>query len=308
MDPKSFTRWADRFVSQLAAKQHGVAARYQLLSAGVTSQQIKVRLRNGRLHEIHRGVYLVGHTVPPPLAVEQAALLAFGNEALLSHRSAANLWDLLPYPASAKAWVTVPPERGATRPGIHIARAEVPARDVRRRHGLLLTSPPRTIMDLARLLDEETLERVVAEASYRRLASEAELEAQVEGNQGKRGVAKLRRVLDLPGGPRRTRSPAERAMLRLLRRAGITGYEVNARVHGYEVDLLWPAERLAVEIDGWDAHSGRVAFERDRLKVATLAANGTRVVPITGRQIRDDPVGVVRRLGRALTEATKKTE
>ena len=95
-------------------------------------------------------------------------------------------------------------------------------------------------------------------------------------------------------------------MLRLLRRAGVTGYEVNARIHGYEVDLLWHDVGLAVEIDGWEAHSGRVAFERDRLKVATLGARGVSVMPITGRQIRDDPLGVVERLRRALAEAARK--
>jgi very-short-patch-repair endonuclease len=305
MDPESFTRWADRFISQLAAGQHGVVARWQLLDAGVTAQQIKVRIRNGRLHEIHRGVYLVGHRVPPPLAVEQAALLACGEQAVLSHRSAAKLWDLLPYPASAPAWVTVPPERSADRRRIRIQRAVVAAADMRRRHGLRLTSPPRTILDLSYLLDEEELERVVAEASYRRVASEAELRAQIAGNEGRRGVARLRRILDLPGGPRRTRSPAERRMLRLLRQAGITGFETNARIHGYEVDLLWRDAGLAVEIDGWDAHSGRVAFERDRLKVATLGANGVSVIPITGRQIRTDPTGVISRLQRAVADAAR---
>jgi very-short-patch-repair endonuclease len=89
-------------------------------------------------------------------------------------------------------------------------------------------------------------------------------------------------------------------MLRLLRQAGMTGYETNARIHGYEVDLLWRDVRLAVEIDGWDAHSARVAFERDRLKVATLGANGVTVIPITGRQLQADPMGVLNRLQRAL--------
>jgi hypothetical protein len=228
IDRESLTRSADRFISQLAAKQHGVVARWQLLVAGVTAQQIKVRLRNRRLHEMHRGVYLVGHSVPPPLAVEQAALLACGDQSVLSHRSAANLWGLFSYPASAPAWVTVPPERSATRPRIHTCRAVISSRDVRRRHGLRLTSPPRTILDLSVLLNEEELESVVAEASYRGLASEAELRGQIEGNERRRGVAMLRQVLDLPGGPRRTRSPAERQMVRLLRRAVISGFETNA--------------------------------------------------------------------------------
>src|SRR3954452_14352336 len=89
-------QWIRRgIIAALAGKQHGVVARWQLLDAGITARQIRLRLTSGRLHEIHRGVYLVGHTVRPPLATEQAALLACGKQATLSHRSAANLWDLL---------------------------------------------------------------------------------------------------------------------------------------------------------------------------------------------------------------------
>ena len=89
-------------------------------------------------------------------------------------------------------------------------------------------------------------------------------------------------------------------MLRLLRRAGVDVYETNARIHGYEVDFLWRDAGIVVELDGWDGHSGRVAFERDRLKVATLTAHGLTVIPVTGRQLRDDPAGVIDRLRRAI--------
>ena len=174
----------DRAIAAIAARQHGVVARWQLLAGGVTRHQIALRLRNGRLYEIHRGVYLVGHRIPPQLAVEQAALLACGEEAVLSDRSAANLWGLLPYPASAPAWVTVPSGRSVHRPRIKIRHGNLAPRDIRHRHGLRLTSPPRTILDLARLLSEDQLESVVAEGQYRRLASEAELRAQLEGNEG----------------------------------------------------------------------------------------------------------------------------
>ena len=173
----------DRAIAAIAARQHGVVPRWQLLAAGVTRHQIALRLRNGRLHEIHRGVYPVGHGIPPQLAVEQAALLACGEEAVLSHRSAANLWDLLPYSASAPAWITVPSGRSAHRPRIKIRRGNLTRRDIRHRHGLRLTSPPRTIFDPSRLLSEDDLESVVAEGLYRRLASGAELRAQVEGNE-----------------------------------------------------------------------------------------------------------------------------
>jgi hypothetical protein len=110
---------------------------------------------------------------------------------------------------------------------------------------MALTSPPRTILDLAAQLEHDELERIVAEAVYRKLASERELLDQLRRNPGKRGNAVLRRVLDVEGGPRRTRSPAERRLLRLLRRAGISGYETNARIHGFEVDVLWRSRDLA---------------------------------------------------------------
>jgi very-short-patch-repair endonuclease len=169
-----------------------------------------------------------------------------------------------------------------------------------------LTSPPRTILDLAAELGLEDLERLVAEAEYRRLASPGELRDQLERGPGKRGNAGLRFVLDLPSGPSHTRSPAERRMLRLLREAGLMGYELNRRIHGFEVDVLWPELSFAVEIDGYQAHSGRVAFERDRLKIATLKAQGLDVMPVTPRQLREDPDGVVARLLGALELAGRQ--
>jgi very-short-patch-repair endonuclease len=225
-----------------------------------------------------------------------AALLAVPH-ATLSHASAAHLWNLIPSPPNP-VHITIPPHRTAHRPTIAIHRSNLEQRDIRHRQDLALTSPPRTILDLAATWDD--LESLVAEATYRRLASDHELRAQLDRHSHKPGSRKLRAVLDAPGGPQRTRSPAERTMLRLLREADITGFEANARVHGYEVDLLFRDHDLAVEIDGYDAHSGRVAFERDRLKRATLTSRGITVMPITGRQIRDDAPGVLARLRGAL--------
>jgi very-short-patch-repair endonuclease len=280
-----------------------VVARRQLLAAGLSRTVIARRLRSGRLHELHRGVYLVGHTIAPPFAHEAAAVLACGQGAVLSHRSAGGAWDLLYRPASLPISVTVPPARYVERPGIEIHRAALAPRDVRRRHRLLLTSPPRTILDLASVLDLSELERAVAEAHYRRLASDEELREQVDTNPGRPGISALRAVLDLPSGASRTRSPAERWLLRLLRNGGFTGYETNAVIHGYEVDVLWRDLDFAIEVDGYDAHSGRVAFERDRLKIATLKAKRLDVMPVTGRQLRDDAVGVLDRMRAALALA-----
>lgn len=290
-------------IATLAGRQHGVVARWQLVAAGVSRHQIALRLAAGRLHELHHGVYLVGHEIPAPYAHETAAILACRGSATISHESSTALWHLTPYRAPAPVQVTVPPERRLDRLNLSIHRADLDPDDIRRRHGLPLTSPRRAILELAGSLGLAELESVIAEAQYRRLASEEELRDQISRNPGKRGVGRLKTVLDLSGGPRRTRSPAERELLSLLRRNGVSGYETNARVAGYEVDFYWPSVRLVVEVDGYDAHSGRVAFERDRLKQATLTAHGLAVMRVTGRQIRNDPDGVLSRIQRALAEA-----
>lgn len=299
MHAKPHSQSVDLTISALARRQHGVLSRWQLLEMGVSREQVAVRLRARRLVAMHRGVYLLG-AVAPPYANEMAALLAYRLNATLSDWSAAALWDLLPYPATSPVWITVPSARNASRPGIQTRRATLDCGDVRRKHGMALTSPPRTILDCAAVLPANRLEALVAEAHYRRLASEKELCDQIKRNPGKRGILALRSALELPGGPMRTRSPAERWLLALLRSRGITGFRTNVRVAGYEVDFYWRDARLAVEVDGYDAHSGRVAFERDRLKAANLKAHGVSVMPVTGRQIRTDPNGVISRLSRAL--------
>ena len=119
-------------------------------------------------------------------------------------------------------------------------------------------------------------------------------------NPGRPGLGGLRRVLDLDGGPRRTRSGGERWFLRLLREHRLGGHEVNASVHGREVDFLWRDQAFCVELDGWDGHSSRVAFERDRLKWAHLQANGIDVMPLAVRSAQRDEEGTIRRLRKTL--------
>jgi very-short-patch-repair endonuclease len=306
MAAQSSTRFPDRVISRIAARQHGVVSHEQLLAAGVTRHQIARRLQSGFLVELHRGVYLVG-VVPSEHAHEMAALLACGPDAVLSHRSAAAYWNLLRYPATALVHVTVPPARSVARHRIQAHRAPVALRDVRVRGRIRVSSPPRTILELSADLDVMLLEFAVAEANFRRIASDAELRDQVERNAGKRGVRRLGRVLNLPGGPRRTRSPGERHLLHALRDHGIDGYEVNAKIHGYEVDFLWRDLAFVLELDGWDAHNGRVAYERDRLKIAVLEAHGLTVMPVSGRRVRDDLDGVLDLLTRALKHHRSKS-
>jgi hypothetical protein len=148
----------DRRVAQIAAAQHGIVTRAQLLGAGMSSGAIAHRLAHGRLHRMHRGVYLLGHRIAPPLAWETAAVLAYGARAALSHRTAGNLWGLLPE-GGELVHVTVVGE-GKGRSGIRIHRARsLESRDLARRHGLSLTSPARTLFDLSEALSPRELER-----------------------------------------------------------------------------------------------------------------------------------------------------
>lgn len=281
----------------MAARQHGVVTRSQALAAGIGSEAIRDRRGRGALHPLHRGVYLVGHPAPPPLAREQAALLAVGASAHLAGRTAASLWGLLPADPEADVEIVVVGRQVRARSGLAIRRATraLDRADLRRAGGLPVTAPARTIVDLAPRLDDDALERLVHDAQVLRLASAGAVRAALERAGAVAGAPRLRRALD---GTARgiTRSEAERLLLAVLRRARLPGPRRNARVCGYEVDALWPDRRLIVEVDGFAAHGTRRAFERDRRRDMDLQSSGYRVVRVTWRQLTDEPLAVAARL------------
>jgi very-short-patch-repair endonuclease len=294
--------FADRTIADLAKKQRGVVSRAQLLAVGVTSDSIKHRLRAGRLHRVHPGVYRAGHTAPIHGAREMAAVLACGNGAVVSHLSAAALLQLLPYPAKpGPVDITVAGRDPGSRRGIAVHRVTVlDERDVGSVRGVPVTTPARTILDLAAVLSSHSLERALAEAQVRRLVRRPDLVDQLGRNRGRRGTRMLRRVLALEGGPAPTRSDAERRLLRLVRAAELPIPRVNSRLGRYEVDFLWPEQRLVVEVDSFRFHSPRPRFERDRARDAALAAAGYTVIRVTWRQLVDTPEAVAARIAAAL--------
>ena len=296
-------RSADSIIFALAARQHGVVSRMELLNAGVSRRQIDRRLADGRLRALHRGVYLVG-AVPSEFAYSKAALLACGDEGALGCRSALWIWELRSYPALARPWVTVPPGRRIERPGVVVARAPLPSRDVRTKHGMRVSSPPRAILDFAaEASDEYELESLMADGHYRRLAREHELRDQIERNPGRPGVSLLRQVLDIEGGPQRTRSDGERWLLRVLRDQSIQGFEVNAKTAGWEVDFLWREQNFCIELDGWDGHSSRPAFEKDRRKWADLNLMGLRVMPLASRDAKRNETRTIHQIKEMLRQS-----
>jgi very-short-patch-repair endonuclease len=183
---------------------------------------------------------------------------------------------------------------------VHQARAV----EVVRRHGIAVTTAARTLLDVAPQLDRRELARAVEEAQVQALATRTQLEALVARSGGHRGVGALAAAVAACDEPRFTRSRAERRLLELVRRARLPEPAANARVGRLEVDALWPAQRLVVEVDGWRFHSSRAAFERDRERDAELQAAGFRVARVTWRQLVSEPEAVVARLAAALAFGT----
>lgn len=289
----------DDAVVRIAARQHGVVTRRQLLAAGLTRNVIDYRLRRRHLQVVHRGVYLVG-PVPPPRHREMAACLACGPAAVVSHRSAAGLWRLSAPPGRAAPVDITTRTWDRARPGIRTHRSRT-LRDgeVTRLAGIPITTPARTIVDLAARASFRQLERALAEAQALGLTTPDEVGSLLRRYPRRPGAPLLRTVLDLDHMAL-TRSPAEERFLNLVRKAALLAPEVNVTVAGYEVDFLWRATRLVAEVDGFGPHSSREAFERDRRRDADLLAAGFRVLRVTWRELTRRPEAVVARLARAL--------
>ncbi|MEA2426642.1 MAG: hypothetical protein QOF37_270 [Thermoleophilaceae bacterium] len=245
-------------------------------------------------------MYLVGHTAAPPLARMMGAVLAYGQGALLSHRSAAELWGLISLFIHA---VDVTVDRGQRRsqPGIVIHRSQqIAPKDRRRRNDIPVTSPARTLLDFAEVAPPRELERAFDEAQTQRLIRRKDVEDVISRSPGRHGIAPLRRLLDRQAGPALTESEAEERLFALIRQAGLPEPEVNVTVGRYRLDFFWRAQRLNVEVDGYRYHSTRAAFERDHRRDAELEARGIRVRRVTWHQLMDEPMAVVARIALAL--------
>lgn len=268
----------DQVVAEIARRQHGAISVQQLREAGLGGNAVFERCRAGRLHRLHRGVYAVGHIAPSKERVWMAAILAMGDGAVLSHRGAAALWELLPS-TEGPVDISLPSRNGRRRrQGIHIHRPEsLQPEETTRRRGIPVTTPARTLADLRTAVTARELRRAIRQADF----------------------------LGLPTGPDvvvdRTRSELERRFLWLCRRHRLPAPTVNMPIGGLTVDFCWVEKRLIVETDGYQAHSGRAAFEDDRDRDLKLHALGFEVVHLSYRQVFDRPSEVVAVLKRSLT-------
>jgi len=274
------------------AGRHGVVTTAQLDAAGFARSALTRRVESGLLRRLHRGVYAVG-PIEAPTARVAAALLACGPGAALSHHTAAQLHDLPTLPRCA---VDVTAATRHDHAGIRLHRSRLAADDITRRQGLPTTTVARALLDLAATVDDRALARLVEEAEIR--GHGAAIDDALRRHRGNRGARRLAAARH--DEPRLTRSEAEARMLDLVRAARLPVPRTNVRVGRHEVDVLWPDQRLVVEIDGYHFHASRAAFERDRRRDAELQAAGHRVLRVTWRQITQEAPAVVATLAGAL--------
>ena len=268
------TRGADEVISVLAGRQHGVLARRQLLALGLGSDALDRRLQAKRLHPVHRGVYAVGHTVLTREARWMAAVLAAGPGAVLSHRSAGALWRVR-HTASARIEVTVP-RKLRPREGLLFHCAALPPDEATTHHRIPVTTPARTLLDLAAVVAANQLERALNEAEIHRLEGPQSL---LDRYPAKRGTATLRALL--LDARRSHRVPTEADFLDFVRAHGLPLPETNVIVDGYEADAVYRDARLIIELDGFATHGTRRAFREDRARDRKLTALGWRTMRVT---------------------------
>lgn len=296
----------DRVIAEIAERQHGVVARWQLLAMGFGPDAIDHRIAAGRLHRVQRGVYAVGHTRLTLRGHFIAAVLSFGPGAVLSHRSAARLWNLLPDSRRAID-VTVARGGGRSRANvrIHHARALHPD-DVTILDGIPVTSVARTLLDLAAAENADRLEDAIERAETHKLFDLEAVEQLLMRSPKHKGRRPLLTALTdvvqtVPG----TRRELERAFQRLIKQARLARPEVNVEVGGYEVDVVWHEQRLVVELDSREFHLTRRAFEADRERDARLQVAGYRVIRITWRRLTNEPDAIMGELRELLYAAAR---
>jgi elongation factor P len=275
---------ADQRVARLAGRQWGVVSFDELMACGLSKDGIRRRVANGHLHPLHKRVFAVGHANPPIEGVWLAAVKACGPGAVLSHYSAAALYRLVKWDGRRPEVTTV---RDPRPKGIKTHHTDgLSIADTTRCQGIPVTTPERTLRDLASILPYDELRRAVREAQALRLTTTGRLATSLDAPGPQRGRRNLARIIAT--GPAPTRSDLEDVVLDLLLQAGFDPPQVNLPIHvgGKRLvpDFRWPDRNLTIEADSAAWHDHRLAREDDAERQALLEAHGERVIRVTWHQ------------------------
>jgi very-short-patch-repair endonuclease len=290
-----------------------VVSRRQLINLGVSPKAVERRVASARLHVLWRGVYAVGRPTVTAQGWWTAAVLACGTGAVLSHDSAARLWGMRGANTGNEGrrarppviHVSVPSNRSRRLHGIRShRRRQLGHAELTQREGIPVTTPARTLIDLATLLQLSQLEEAVNAADKLGLVDPEQLRRKVDYRKGTDGVKALRRLLDRQTFSL-TESELERRFLKLIRREGLPVPKTQQRIEGFRVDFLWPELRLVVETDGLRYHRTAAQQAKDRLRDQALVGAGLTVLRFTHAQVVFEPSRVVETLGAVLKSISK---
>jgi very-short-patch-repair endonuclease len=272
----------DAQIEQLATGR-GLITNETLRSAGLSRRAITDRAAAGRLIRVHHGIYFVGHRERNPLAVAEAAVLACGDRATLSHDSAAALWGL-------RTWPRTPEISSALlrrRPRIRAHRTRTLTRaDVTVRHGIRVTTVARTTTDIAPRLTDIQLTNLIHEARRDRNLPNSELDRLYQM------CPRAADVYDSEEAP--SRSIFQHEFKAFLARFDFPVPEFEAPWHGYEVDAFYEGYRLIIELDGYRDHSEPDRFEADRERDALAIELKVDTLRITWKRLKRRPVPLAR--------------
>lgn len=293
-------------LAELATRQHGVVSIRQMIDdLGYSRGAVARATASAHLHPLHRGVYAVGHTNLSLRGRCLAAVFASGPEALLSHYSAAWLWGLArwsPIPLS----VTSPISRGPRTP-IRLHRSRIlTAADCEAIDAIPVTAVPRTALDLAAKLRPQQLLRLLDRAEELRLFDLRRFEDMLRRAGGHRGAGPLRGALEIYRPAPFTRSGLERRFRELVLEAGLPRPVTGFNEASYELDVYWPEERFAVELDTYETHGSHLSFEEDRLRQENLKLAGVEMIRVTGHRLDQEPRQVIERVARLLAQRRRQ--
>jgi very-short-patch-repair endonuclease len=303
MDGKVTDLSFEALIADLAKRQHGVVSRRQLLDLGMGRTAVDGRLARGSLHQVYRGVYVVGYRRISRKGRWMAAVLACGPGAVLSHGAAGCLWGFLS-PGFDRIEVTCPVGRRTRRAGIKCHEANLAADEITEIDGIPVTSVFRTLFDLAGDLKPRQFERAWKEVKVKRLTDRVPMAELIDRHPTKRGAVALRGLLVSTRPIQVTRNEFEERFLVVLDASDLPQPRFNAPLHlrgqFFEPDCLWEDQKLIAELDGGEVHNTDHAFQSDRKRDRILLAEGYRTTRITWEQLRDEPEEVVADLRDAL--------
>jgi very-short-patch-repair endonuclease len=286
----------DRVVGALADRQYGVVKRDQLLAAGLRGGAIGRALEAGRLRPVFRGVYAVGHAALSREGWWMAALLACGDGTALSHFTAATLWRMRA-DAHLPVDVTTSTDHGRKHAHITTHRTRLDPFDALVIDDLRVTTPARTIVDLAAVLEGRALRETVQRAQDLRRFDPEDIQATLARAPRRPGTRRLTDLLALLAPDKdNARSHLERLFLKLVRNARLPKPECNHEIAERRRDFVWPQQCLVVEADGYRFHSSRQAKRRDNRRDRQLTALGWRPVRFTYEEIVFEPAQVAQEL------------